>query len=156
MHACADKNPGVHSAALLCSRATGAVAAYDFALMVLLILSLVGSVRETAALVLRQLMPGLLGLSESGGNAAASAAQDALAPQRTPAAVRAEIVAFAKASLECALYTACSLATHACTTMDCCMRDGQPGQCVGQCQPLHNAGTTDMQLGSDSGRATCG
>ena len=87
---------------------TGAAAAAAFGLLRELLRPIHGSVRDTAALVLRQLMPGLLGLSESGGNAAAASA-----PQRAPAAVRAGIVAFAVASLECAAALQPPLCMHA-------------------------------------------
>jgi hypothetical protein len=58
-------------------------------------------VRDTAALLLRQLMPGLLGLADGGGAAGASSSSDAHAhkPLRTAAAVRASIIAFAQAAL---------------------------------------------------------
>jgi hypothetical protein len=98
------------------------VAAAAVALLRELLRPIHGSVRDTAALVLRQLTPGLLGLSESGGNA--SAAQDALAPQRTPAAVRADIVAFATASLECAPRES-PVYRSACAAMIACLHHRQ-------------------------------
>ncbi|EIE24970.1 hypothetical protein COCSUDRAFT_83663 [Coccomyxa subellipsoidea C-169] len=78
------------------------VAAAAYAVLLELLQPIHGIVRETAAAVLRHLMPGLLGLSEPG---AAPSDDGSTPPQRSAAAVRSEIIAFAKsavsANLEC-------------------------------------------------------
>lgn len=73
-----------------------AVAAASFSAIEELLQQSHGIVKETAAAALRHLMPGLLGLSEPGTG---SSDDHNLPPKRTPAAVRAAIVAFAKTAV---------------------------------------------------------
>jgi len=74
----------------------GQVATAAFSALLELLQPAHGAVRETAAAVLRNLLPGLLGLAEPG---AARPEEGSISPLRTAAAVRADIIAFAKAAV---------------------------------------------------------
>lgn len=78
------------------ARQAGQVASAACAALLELLQPIHGVVRETAAAVLRHLMPGLLGLSEPG---AAPSDDGSIPLQRSAAAVRSGIIAFAKSAV---------------------------------------------------------
>ena len=76
-----------------------------------------GAVRETAALALRPLAPGLLSSGTAGGAGKASGRSGASAGGRPGAAIRVRILAFAEEALRCAYRGSfCAHATSFCLT----------------------------------------
>ena len=88
--------------------AAGAVADGCFGALAELLAPQHGAVRETAALALRPLAPGLLGSSAAGGVGKTCSRGGASTGRRAGAAIRARILAFAGEALQCARGSQCS------------------------------------------------
>ena len=82
------------------SKSAGALAGACFGALGALLQPCHGNVRETAALILRPMTPGILGTAATPGGGT-------VAPARSPAAIRAGVLEFARDTLQCALCTLC-------------------------------------------------